>query len=243
MTTATEAPIETKAGTPAASASAAHAATSGQGSGTAAPAAAQTPVQGAQTAAPAANTKAAGLLAEDPKGAETVKVPVVAEAKTAEIVLKAPEGVTIADETLRAVETYAKAEGLSQKQAENLLARETKGRADADTAWKASQAAEVAKVADVWRSEAEKHPEIGGDKLPVAIADAKRALAAYATPEERKAIADSPFANNPMFIAIMSRAAKGLPVEDVMVPGTGGGAAPTQSAAQIMYPHMYGKKA
>ncbi len=170
-----------------------------------------------------------------------MKVPALADpAPAAAVTLKAPEGQTIDDATLRAVEAFAKDAGLSQKQAETLLAREVKGRSESEAAWKASQVAEVAKVADTWRAEAEKHPEIGGDKLPGAIANAKRALAAFATPEERKAIADSPFANNPMFIAIMSRAAKGLPAEDVIHAGAGGKVPPT-SAVDVLYP-MYRNK-
>lgn len=230
MTTATEAPIETKAASPAVSAPAAPAAPAGQ-NGT--PAGVVTPT--IEAAAPAAK---AGLLADTPKTAETVKIAAI-DTPPATITLKGAEGQTIDDATLRAVETFAKDAGLSQAQAEKILAREVAGRTASETAWKESQKAEVAKVGDTWRAEAEKHPEIGGDKLPAAIESAKRALAAYATPEERKAIADSPFANNPMFIAIMSRAAKGLPAEDVVHAGAGGAAPKT--GPQVLYP-MYYKK-
>ncbi len=244
MTTATEASVETKASAPvAASAPAAPAAPSGQPAGVVAPTiAAAAPAAPAAPAEPAAK---AGLLAETPAAPAVAdaKPAAVADAKPVEITLKAPEGQTIDDATLRAVESFAKDAGLSQKQAEAILARETKGRSEAETAWKAAQTAEVSKVADTWRAEAEKHPEIGGDKLPAAIEGAKRALAAYATPEERKAIADSPFANNPMFIAIMSRAAKGLPAEDKVHAGAAsGGKSHETDPVNVLYP-MYRSKA
>ncbi len=234
MTTATEAPVETQKANIAA-APAAVAAPSGQPAGAVG---AQAVVASGTAAAPAAPAAKTGLLADAPAATDG-KPAAVADAKPVEITLKAPEGQTIDDATLRAVEAFAKDAGLSQKQAEAILARETKGRSEAETAWKASQAAEVAKVADTWRAEAEKHPEIGGDKLPAAIEGAKRALAAYATPEERKAIADSPFANNPMFIAIMSRAAKGLPAEDKVHAGGAHGGKPQATGPQVLYPMYY----
>ncbi len=237
MTTATEAPIVTNAAPPAAIAPAAPAATSvpaGQPAGAVA-----TPVDGkpavvAGATAPVETGKT-GLLA-DP-------APAAVDTKPVEITLKAPEGQTIDDATLRAVEAFAKDAGLSQAQAEKILARETKGRTEAETAWKTAQAAEVAKVGDTWRAEAEKHPEIGGEKLPAAIASAKRALAAWATPEERAAIANSPFANNPMFIAIMSRAAARLPAEDVVHPGSGKGGNAMKSGPETLSPLYYKSQA
>lgn len=188
-------------------------------------------------AAPAVPTR---LLGEDTKAvASDATAPVdgkpaevVAEAAKADAAaweLKAPEGSDLPAEAVKAAETFAKENGLTQAQAEKILARDIAGR----TASLESQKADIAKTGDVWLEEAKKHPEIGGDKLPAAVANAKRAMQAMCTAEERQAIANSPFANNPMFIAIMNRAAGFLPAEDTI--HTGAGAVTETNAARIMY--------
>ncbi len=199
-------------------------------------AAAVKPGEAVVAAAPA--SPAPNLLAETPatKVDEPAKAPEVkAEAPKTDWKLTAPEGVTLAAEEVGAIEAFAKENGLSQAQAEKVLARDVASRAAAD----AARETQATTIGETWRQEAEKHPEIGGPKLAAAVENAKRALAQYATPEERKAIADSPFANNPMFIAIMSRAAAGIRTEDTVLSGGSASKAVELNPAKIMYPHLY----
>lgn len=230
MTLAAADPVVPPAGTPVAAAAP---------TSPAAPVAAATPAA-APVAAPAADAKPTRLLGEDPaKAAEPVKVEAKAEApKPADWSLKAPEGQTWDESTAataKEVEAFAKAEGLTQAQAEKFLARESAA-AEARTV---AQTKDIEAVGQTWLKQAQEHPEIGGKNLDGAVANAKRALAAWATPEERKAIADSPFANNPLFLAILNRAAKALPAEDTIHAGGAHGAPRGPiNPAEIMYGHL-----
>lgn len=226
MTTATEAPIETKAASPSAIASAPPVSSLTQPAGVVAatvPAAAIAPAVEAKAVAPAAT-------------AETVKVEAV-KTDGSTWNLEAPKDATVAPETVKALETFAKEHGLTQVQAEKFLAREIAGRLAQETASKA----EADTIGKTWLEEAKAHPDIGGAKFEGAQADAKRALMAYATPAEREIIANSPFANNPMFLAIMSRAAKGVPVEGQVYGGTTTAAPIRDDPGSTLYP-MYAKK-
>lgn len=173
---------------------------------------------------------ASGLLAEAPKtDASAPAKP--AETKPVDWKLTAPEGVTLAAEDVGAIEAFAKENGLSQAQAEKVLARDVASRAAAETA----RQTQATTIGETWRAETEKHPEIGGAKLAEAVKNAQRTLAAYATPEERKAIIDTPYANNPVLIAILSRAAKNIPAEDVL--HAGAATATNLNPARVMYPN------
>ncbi len=219
--------------------------------GTPAPAAA--PTSPAAVSAPAAvETKAASPVAQAPTrllaDAPAPTAPAPTDSVPAEIVaaapvtLKAPEGATWNEAqaaTAKEIEAFAKDAGISQAAAEKLLAREA---AQAETRT-AAQAKEVEAVGNTWLEQAKAHPEIGGDKLDAAVANAKRALGAWATPEERRAIAESPFANNPLFLAILNRAAKALPTEDTIHSAAGSAAAAQPKtagdAARALYPGYY----
>ncbi|MES2531931.1 MAG: hypothetical protein V4636_12915 [Pseudomonadota bacterium] len=192
----------------------------------------------ASPAAPVAD--AAGvpkpLLATETTAAQSTATPVT-DAPPAEILLKAPEGVEMAATDLAAITSFAKDNGLSQKQAEAILARDVAGRKAGEEA----RQTEVRTIGESWRQEAEKHPEIGGDKLPAAIASAKRALMAHASADERAAISNSPFGNNPIFLAIMARVGARLTEDTVHAGGPSGQTAPAKTPGQIMYPHLYAK--
>ena len=87
-----------------------------------------------------------------------------------------------------------------------------------------------------------KDPEIGGEKMPTTLVNVKRAMGALCTAEERKAIANSAFANNPIFLRVMNRAAALIPAEDKTVAAGQpvGKQMPTNSAeaANLMYGHL-----
>lgn len=178
---------------------------------------------------------AAGLLADTTAKIEAAPADKAVEAPKTDWKLTAPEGVTLAAEDIGAIEAFAKENGLSQAQAEKVLARDVASRATAD----AARETQATTIGETWRQETEAHPEIGGAKLPAAIEAAKRALAVGWTPEERKAIADSPFANNPMFIAGLSRLAAHLKSEDGVPSGGSASHAAETNPAKIMYPHLY----
>ncbi len=166
----------------------------------------------------------------------TAKAAPIADAPPVEIVLKAPEGVDVPAADLTAVTEFAKANKLSQAQADAILSRDIASRKASAEA----QAQEVRTIGETWSQQAKEHPEIGGDKLPGAIAAAKRALMVHANAEERAMIDASPFGSNPTFLAIMARVGARL-TEDTVHAGNTGATAP-KSPGEIMYPHLYAKK-
>lgn len=188
--------------------------------------------------------------------AETVKVPAIADpaaAKpadaaatpaaetkpaTTEWSLKAPEGAAISADDLKAVEAFAKDNGYSVAQAEKLLGRDLAQRAAAQ----AAQEAETKSIGQTWLDQAKADPVIGGDKFAATQEAAKQGMMAVLTPEQRQLIADSPFANNPLWLSAMAKVASLLPKEDTLQAGaTAGAAVSGKTGPQVLYP-MYYKK-
>ena len=142
--------------------------------------------------------------------------------------LDMPKDAPFHETEFKALTETAKKAGLTQVQAEALVKHRVE-----------QTHAEINRVNDLWYDQVSKDPEIGGQNLATTVANAKRALAAWATPDERKAIANSPFANNPMFLKILNRAAAALPTEDKAIPGNATSAPERpmtpEGAAQVMY--------
>lgn len=184
----------------------------------------------AKTDAPAAPKR---LIADAPADAPKADAAPAkaAEAKPADWTLEAPKDSILTKDELGGLESYAKSSGLDKAKAEALAKTIHEQRA-----------AEVGRTNDLWYSQSMSDPEIGGDKMPATVANVQRALAAYATPDERKAIANSPFANNPLFLRILNRAAGGLPSEDKIIAGgaPAAGGMPTDAAGAIAA--IYGKR-
>lgn len=168
--------------------------------------------------------------AEAPKAeATTAKAPEAA--KPADWTLEIPKDSLLTKDEFAGLETYAKGAGLDKDKATALAKTIAEQRT-----------AEVSRTNDLWYTQSMSDPEIGGEKMPATVANVQRALAAYATPDERKAIANSPFANNPLFLRILNRAASGVPTEDKIIAGgtSGAGGMPTDSAGAIAA--IYGKR-
>jgi predicted metalloendopeptidase len=195
-----------------------------------APAAPVTPAAGvAAQAAQPVPPPAAGASA-DAKPADQ------AAAKPGEWSLKLPDGAQYAEKGLKAVETFAKEHGLSQAQAEKLLGWQIKDHGDRT----AAQAAEVAQVGTQWLEAAKADTEIGGAKFEATQQNVKRAMMAVLSEADRKAVADSPFANNPVWLKAMNKVAALLPSEDSVF-GTHQVPGDTRTPSEKMYP-MYSKR-
>jgi hypothetical protein len=220
------------------------AAAAAAGAGDAAKAAA-TAAAGAAEAAKtaAAATEAAKTAADAPKrllsfadeakkddaAAVSAKAAADAAAKPEDWKLERAKDSQITQVEFDAMAAKAKALNLSKDQANALLQERS-----------TYQAAENRRVNDQWHAEAMADAEIGGAKMPATVANAQKVLTAYATPAERKAIADSPFANNPFFLRFCNRIAAAMPAEDTVHTGdkpAGGKQYPRNpaEAARAMY--------
>lgn len=163
------------------------------------------PTEPAKVEAVAAPVAPKRLITDAAVEAPKVEAAKPAEAAPVEYKLVIPEGSPLAKSEVEAVTSLAKEYKLTPAQAQQVLT----GRHQA-------QLAEIARTNDAWYAESMADPEIGGDKMQASIANVQKALATYAKPEERKAIANSPFANNALFLRIMNRVAAGMPAEDTI---------------------------
>jgi len=148
------------------------------------------------------------LIVDEPVKADIAKTEPAKEVakeapKVAEWKLEIPKDSLVSQGEVTALEAKAKTLGISQENAQAILLHRTE-----------QVKAEIQRTNDLWYDQSMADPEIGGAKMPVTQANVQKALAAYATADERKAIASSPFANNPLFLRILNRAAAGLPSED-----------------------------
>lgn len=117
--------------------------------------------------------------------------------------LKVPEG-SLLDaqaEVARVVE-FAKSRGLTPEAAQEVLEE----RHQAVQAYvERSQ-----KIVDGWADELKTDPEVGGDKLPGALEDAKRFIDKFADPEFKKWLNDTGFGNSRWLVRMLARAGKPL---------------------------------
>lgn len=223
------------------------AAAGGQAAGAGAGTGAAAAVAGAAAAVPA-KVDVAGAAAEpakrllsfdEPKAdaaADAAKKTANAAAKPEDWKLERAKDSAITQTEFDAMAAKAKALNLSKDQANAML--QERG---------AIQVAENARINDDWHAQSMADAEIGGAKMPATLANAKKVLTAYATPAERKAIADSPFANNPFFLRFCNRIAAAMPAEDTVHTGdkpAGGKQYPSNpaEAARTMYPGKGAKK-
>lgn len=164
----------------------------------------------------AAAAKPAEPAAIKPETVVAAATPPATDSKPVEITLKAPEGSPLSAEDIAGIQSFAKDNGLSQAQAEKIMARDISGRTAASAQIQAQADAASAK----WRADSEAHPVIGGANLKATVAEAQRALAHLLPADRRQAIADSPYANHPDLLLLLKNAAALLPKEDVVHPGS-----------------------
>lgn len=173
----------------------------------------------------------ASILSEAAKPADPAKPDAAAKpAEAAAWELKAPEGSTLSTDEVKAAEKFAKDNGLTQAQAEKILARDIESRTAAQTA----RQAEATAANDTWLKETQADPDIGGAKLPQTVANVRKALTAIYSPEERALIEKSPFINNRIFVKALN-AIGAARAEDTIHGGATPGASPDVHPARILY--------
>jgi hypothetical protein len=156
--------------------------------------------------APAApvSAKPKTLIVEDePAAGDKPAAEKAPEPPKADWKLEAPKDHALDPADLGALEKSFKGAGLDQAKAQALLNEHA-----------ALQKSQVERAYTVWHDQAMKDPEIGGEKMPATLTNVKRAMGLLCTAEERKVIANSAFANNPIFLRVMNRAAALIPQED-----------------------------
>lgn len=144
---------------------------------------------------------------------------------------KLPEGMKIIPEVMEKFQALAKERNLSQTDAQKLADIAV----EMQQASVANQTEAIKTMRAGWVDAAKTDKEIGGDKQAETLSIAKKAIDAFATPELKKLLNQTGFGDHPELIRAFYRAGKAMS-EDVLV--ASGGATPTKTAHEILYPTM-----
>jgi len=121
----------------------------------------------------------------------------------------------ITDEMLDEIALYSKAQGLSQKQAQEVVDIQEK----ALNSYQEKLMSNFHKQSSEWKAEAARDPEIGGVDHGEKVELAKRVIDKYATPEFSKEIVKSGFGNHPELVRIFHRIGKAMGNDSLVLGG------------------------
>jgi len=204
--------MSTPPAAPPAPAAAPQASTEGAPKGSTPPAGTATPAPGTPPAAPPAAPPPA-----KPGEAAPPPAPAAPPAGEVKFNLKLPDGSKVTPEHAKTIEDFAKANGLTEKQAQAQLDRESKALADAETAQKAELAAKNA----LWKKTTVEHPELGGQNLPRTTKRCAAALSRFDPDGKLKAILDaSGIGDLPEVVAYQERVGASLESDRFVAPPT-----------------------
>lgn len=189
-------------------------------------------------AAPATDGPRSLLAGEAPKAPAAPAA--VVPAPAADYKLALPEKSALNADDLKGISEWAKAEGLTEKQAQAALTREDKRVAGLRESISTGQQTEYNQLFTKFSDELKANKDFGGDKLPATIANAKRFLNTYASESFRNALAKTPFGSHPELIAMLAKAGATLredtPPGQSTDPGPGDANLPPH---QRIYPQYY----
>jgi hypothetical protein len=146
-----------------------------------------------------------------------------------------PEGYAISDEQLAAFSPVLKDLGLTQEQADKLVAF------DAQRSLEANQAAEQQATQarqqqlETWVGDLKKDPAFGGANFDANVGIANQALATYGTPELKTMLVESGLGSHPEVVRFFHKVGKEISEGSLHRATTN---VPAQSWAQRMYPDL-----
>ncbi len=145
-----------------------------------------------------------------------------------EIKLAAPKDSGLADADVAKVVEFAKAHGLTQVQAEKVLARDAErvtadsaAKKQADAAVQKQHFQEMEKLKVDGAAAFAKDPDFGGEKLQSSIASAKLAISKLADPELVKFLEVHPFGSDPLVLRMLTRVGQLLREDGAVAAGAG----------------------
>lgn len=159
--------------------------------------------------------------------AATAPTPAVA---AGEIKLTVPKDAPLTEDDAKSVAEFAKANGLTQAQAEKVLERDAKSAGDRAALTKTQQE-QVAKQqfaqGEKIKSDGAKlfaeDPDFGGAKHKQSVEDATRAVAKFADPELQKFLASHPLGSDPLVLRMFARIGSNLREDGSGNASSGGG--------------------
>lgn len=184
----------------------------------AAPAPAEEKVSTPESKAPeaAAEPKVEEKKAEEPKKEQP---PVVPEKYD----LKIPEGSVVDARFVEKIAAVAKAQGLSNEQAQALLNQQSQ-----------EIGSYVKEQSDTWKSQALADKEIGGDNLNKNVALASRVISKFGSDSLRAELDKTGYGNHPEVIRLLSKIGAAIGEDHLVMPGS------TSSAPKSRVEKYYG---
>lgn len=143
-----------------------------------------------------------------------------------------PEGYEMSADYLSEIQNAFKAEGLSQEAAQRIIDSHVKGLQAAQ----AKSAEQTKDVVTQWLEESKADPKIGGDKWENSLADAKKALRQFGTPELNAVLRDFGIGNHVEIIRAFAKIGSQLGEDQ---PGSGEGT--VDDAPKDRATRMYGE--
>lgn len=144
--------------------------------------------------------------------------------------LKLPDGALIDPKRVDEIAAFAKAQGLSNEQAQGILEREN----GAVSSFVQNQNETIKAKTESWVSEVKADKELGGDNFPQTVEAAKRAVDKFATPDFKKHLEETGLGNHPELVRVFARIGKAMSDDSSVFPNaqTGG----KKSIEDIFYP-------
>ncbi len=126
--------------------------------------------------------------------------------------LKLPENSLLDATHVGKIAALAKANGLTNEQAQGYLEAESE-----------AVATYVEQRKEAWKSEAIADPEIGGDAAKQNVELAHRVLERYATPKLKEELNKTGYGNHPELVRMLVRLGKEMAPDSLVIPGTQSG--------------------
>lgn len=140
--------------------------------------------------------------------------------------LKMLDGSPLDPSDIATVSAFAKAKGLSNEQAQQLLDQ----RHEAAVGFRDRQQALLSQRRTEWEAAVKADKDLGGTNLPQTIQHIQRAMTRFATEEFKRLVDESGYGNHPEFVRVFAAIGKAMSEDRTILAGAGSGA-PTEKPA------------
>ena|SRR3990167_1025661 len=146
--------------------------------------------------------------------------------------IKIPDGVKVDAKYLEGVAAFAKERGLSNEDAQAILAREQ----SLVSSISQQQSEIVKKEQDSWEEAVKNDGELGGSKFKEVVTLAGRVVSRFGSEELKKLLNDTRYGSHPEWVRMMYRIGQSMSDDQLVLPENKNAPPAEKSQADIMYP-------
>lgn len=148
--------------------------------------------------------------------------------------LKMPEGSPLDKEALARVESYAKANKLSNEEAQKLLEVEN----TAVKTYAEKQQTQLETLKNTWAEESKNDKEFGGQAFPQNVELSRRVVEKFGSPAFKTALNETGLGNHPELIRMLSRIGKAIGEDELVIGKTVAGKETPTDPAKKLFPNQ-----